>query len=106
MKGIGDVILKGSASHCIIFFLFSYLQRCIATIRPGMCIKNVKMVQFDFRLILNKMHLIICVILVLLSRGRIKHLDVVTLLRRIQPPLGFGKFCPHLVACKVETHLL
>lgn len=34
-------------------------------------------------------------------RGRIKHLDVVTLLRRIQPPLGFGKFCPHRVACKV-----
>jgi len=34
-------------------------------------------------------------------RGRIKHLDVVTLLRRIQPPLGFGKLCPHRVACKV-----
>lgn len=34
-------------------------------------------------------------------RGRIKHLDVVTLLRRIQPPLGFGKFCPHRAACKV-----
>uniref|UniRef100_A0A8C3R9V4 Voltage-dependent L-type calcium channel subunit alpha n=1 Tax=Cyanoderma ruficeps TaxID=181631 RepID=A0A8C3R9V4_9PASS len=32
--------------------------------------------------------------------GRIKHLDVVTLLRRIQPPLGFGKLCPHRVACK------
>lgn len=38
------------------------------------------------------------------SRGRIKHLDVVTLLRRIQPPLGFGKLCPHRVACKVYTH--
>ena len=35
-------------------------------------------------------------------RGRIKHLDVVTLLRRIQPPLGFGKLCPHRVACKVR----
>lgn len=35
-------------------------------------------------------------------RGRIKHLDVVTLLRRIQPPLGFGKFCPHRAACKVR----
>ncbi|XP_065259491.1 voltage-dependent L-type calcium channel subunit alpha-1S-like [Emys orbicularis] len=34
------------------------------------------------------------------AKGRIKHLDVVTLLRRIQPPLGFGKFCPHHVACK------
>ncbi|TSN76587.1 Dihydropyridine-sensitive L-type skeletal muscle calcium channel subunit alpha-1 [Bagarius yarrelli] len=34
------------------------------------------------------------------AMGRIKHLDVVTLLRRIQPPLGFGKFCPHLSACK------
>uniref|UniRef100_A0A8V5GXT2 Voltage-dependent L-type calcium channel subunit alpha n=1 Tax=Melopsittacus undulatus TaxID=13146 RepID=A0A8V5GXT2_MELUD len=34
------------------------------------------------------------------ARGRIKHLDVVTLLRRIQPPLGFGKLCPHRVACK------
>lgn len=38
-----------------------------------------------------------------LCRGRIKHLDVVTLLRRIQPPLGFGKFCPHRVACKVRA---
>ncbi|KAG7250721.1 hypothetical protein CRUP_017559 [Coryphaenoides rupestris] len=35
------------------------------------------------------------------AKGRIKHLDVVTLLRRIQPPLGFGKLCPHRVACKV-----
>uniref|UniRef100_H3AD48 Calcium voltage-gated channel subunit alpha1 F n=1 Tax=Latimeria chalumnae TaxID=7897 RepID=H3AD48_LATCH len=35
-----------------------------------------------------------------ICRGRIKHLDVVTLLRRIQPPLGFGKLCPHRVACK------
>uniref|UniRef100_A0A4W4FWJ6 Voltage-dependent L-type calcium channel subunit alpha n=1 Tax=Electrophorus electricus TaxID=8005 RepID=A0A4W4FWJ6_ELEEL len=34
------------------------------------------------------------------ATGRIKHLDVVTLLRRIPPPLGFGKFCPHLSACK------
>lgn len=39
------------------------------------------------------------------SRGRIKHLDVVTLLRRIQPPLGFGKLCPHRVACKVREDL-
>lgn len=36
------------------------------------------------------------------NRGRIKHLDVVTLLRSIQPPLGFGKFCPHRAACKVQ----
>ena len=35
------------------------------------------------------------------ARGRIKHLDVVTLLRKISPPLGFGKLCPHRVACKV-----
>lgn len=35
-------------------------------------------------------------------RGRIKHLDVVTLLRKISPPLGFGKLCPHRVACKVS----
>ncbi|KAL6458599.1 hypothetical protein MHYP_G00320710 [Metynnis hypsauchen] len=34
------------------------------------------------------------------AKGRIKHLDVVTLLKRIQPPLGFGKLCPHRVACK------
>ncbi|KAL2103740.1 hypothetical protein ACEWY4_000608 [Coilia grayii] len=34
------------------------------------------------------------------ANGRIKHLDVVTMLRRIQPPLGFGKLCPHRVACK------
>ena len=41
--------------------------------------------------------------------GRIKHLDVVTLLRKISPPLGFGKLCPHRVACKVvvsTSHLL
>lgn len=36
--------------------------------------------------------------------GRIKHIDVVTMLRRIQPPLGFGKLCPHRVACKVSRH--
>ncbi|CAN9512133.1 unnamed protein product [Ophioblennius macclurei] len=34
------------------------------------------------------------------ATGRIKHLDVVTLLRRIPPPLGFGEFCPHRIACK------
>ncbi|XDV48611.1 hypothetical protein PO909_018001 [Leuciscus waleckii] len=34
------------------------------------------------------------------ATGRIKHLDVVTVLRRIQPPLGFGKLCPHRVACR------
>ena len=36
-----------------------------------------------------------------MNRGRIKHLDVITLLRKISPPLGFGKLCPHRVACKV-----
>ena len=34
------------------------------------------------------------------ATGRIKHLDVVTLLRKISPPLGFGKLCPHRMACK------
>ncbi|MCJ8735276.1 hypothetical protein PDJAM_G00245170 [Pangasius djambal] len=34
------------------------------------------------------------------AAGRIKHLEVVTMLRRIQPPLGFGKLCPHRVACR------
>ena len=34
------------------------------------------------------------------AKGRIKHLDVVQLLRRINPPLGFGRLCPHRVACK------
>lgn len=38
------------------------------------------------------------------ARGRIKHLDVVTLLRKISPPLGFGKLCPHRVACKVSSY--
>lgn len=37
------------------------------------------------------------------AKGRIKHLDVVTLLRKISPPLGFGKLCPHRVACKVRS---
>jgi len=36
------------------------------------------------------------------AKGRIKHLDVVALLRKITPPLGFGKLCPHRVACKVS----
>lgn len=36
------------------------------------------------------------------AKGRIKHLDVVTLLRKISPPLGFGKLCPYRVACKVS----
>ncbi|KAJ4921317.1 hypothetical protein JOQ06_022681 [Pogonophryne albipinna] len=34
------------------------------------------------------------------ATGRIKHNDVVTMLRRIQPPLGFGKLCPHRVCCR------
>ncbi|CAG9569858.1 unnamed protein product [Danaus chrysippus] len=34
------------------------------------------------------------------AKGRIKHLDIVTLLRKISPPLGFGKLCPHRTACK------
>lgn len=38
------------------------------------------------------------------AKGRIKHLDVVTLLRKISPPLGFGKLCPHRVACKVIVY--
>jgi hypothetical protein len=39
---------------------------------------------------------------IVFHRGRIKHLDVITLLRKISPPLGFGKLCPHRVACKVK----
>jgi hypothetical protein len=39
------------------------------------------------------------------AKGRIKHLDVVTLLRKISPPLGFGKLCPHRVACKVSFNI-
>ncbi|CAG0885759.1 unnamed protein product [Cyprideis torosa] len=39
------------------------------------------------------------------AKGRIKHLDVVTLLRKISPPLGFGKLCPHRVACKTEGNI-
>lgn len=38
------------------------------------------------------------------AKGRIKHLDVVTLLRKISPPLGFGKLCPYRVACKVSIY--
>ncbi|XP_053536536.1 voltage-dependent L-type calcium channel subunit alpha-1D [Ictalurus punctatus] len=34
------------------------------------------------------------------ATGRLKHLEVVNMLRRIQPPLGFGKLCPHRVACR------
>lgn len=34
------------------------------------------------------------------ARGCVKHVDIVILLKRIAPPLGFGKFCPHREACK------
>nr|CAB3227402.1 voltage-dependent L-type calcium channel subunit alpha-1D-like [Phallusia mammillata] len=34
------------------------------------------------------------------AKGRIKHVNVVKLLRRIQPPLGFGKLCPQRMACR------
>ena len=48
----------------------------------------------------------LCAFVVVSFRGRIKHLDVITLLRKISPPLGFGKLCPHRVACKVLVHCL
>ena len=42
-----------------------------------------------------------------INRGRMKHVDIVSMLKRIQPPLGFGKCCPHREACKVRfTHRL
>ena len=34
------------------------------------------------------------------AKGFIKHTDIVTLLRKINPPLGFGKLCSHRMACK------
>ncbi|XP_048579316.1 muscle calcium channel subunit alpha-1 isoform X2 [Nematostella vectensis] len=34
------------------------------------------------------------------ASGCVKHVDIVTVLKRIAPPLGFGKFCPHREACK------
>ena len=34
------------------------------------------------------------------AKGYIKHTDVVMLLRKISPPLGFGKLCSHRMACK------
>ncbi|XP_076801184.1 voltage-dependent L-type calcium channel subunit alpha-1D-like isoform X4 [Clavelina lepadiformis] len=34
------------------------------------------------------------------ATGRLKHLNVVNMLRRIQPPLGFGKLCPQRMACR------
>lgn len=37
------------------------------------------------------------------ARGCIKHVDVLNLLRRINPPLGFGKLCPRRMACKVRN---
>lgn len=36
------------------------------------------------------------------SRGRVRHLDVVTMLGKISPPLGFGSMCPHTRACHVS----
>jgi len=34
------------------------------------------------------------------ATGRMKHVDIVSMLKRIEPPLGFGKCCPHREACK------
>merc|ERR1719322_1139261 len=34
------------------------------------------------------------------ASGQIKHVNVVRLLRRIQPPLGFGKLCPKRTVCR------
>ncbi|CAG7729654.1 unnamed protein product [Allacma fusca] len=34
------------------------------------------------------------------ATGRIKHLDVITLMKKISPPLGWGQLCPYRVACK------
>nr|AAC63050.1 voltage-gated calcium channel alpha-1 subunit [Cyanea capillata] len=34
------------------------------------------------------------------ASGRMKHVDIVSMLKRIEPPLGFGKCCPHREACK------
>lgn len=34
------------------------------------------------------------------ATGRIRHDDVVNLLRKINPPLGFGRLCPRRRACK------
>ena len=31
-----------------------------------------------------------------------KHIDIVSMLKRIGIPLGFGKCCPHREACKVR----
>ncbi|XP_033105567.1 voltage-dependent L-type calcium channel subunit alpha-1D-like [Anneissia japonica] len=34
------------------------------------------------------------------ASGKIKHVEIVDMLRQISPPLGFGKLCPYRVACK------
>lgn len=36
-----------------------------------------------------------------LSSGRIHYKEMYKVVRTISPPLGFGKNCPHRVACKV-----
>lgn len=38
-----------------------------------------------------------------------KHVDIVAMLKRIEPPLGFGEFCPQRDACRVSkrgSHIL
>merc|ERR1712142_1279947 len=42
------------------------------------------------------------------ATGRMKHVDIVSMLKRIEPPLGFGKCCPHREACKrlVSMHMM
>ncbi|KAM3175290.1 Voltage-dependent calcium channel type D subunit alpha-1 [Hymenolepis weldensis] len=38
------------------------------------------------------------------AKGRVRHLDVVTMLGKISPPLGFGSMCPHTRACHKQSH--
>lgn len=78
------------------------VQENLGWIRPWSNVSlNGFFVCFSFKLLVSA-SLTLCDGMNLHFRGRIKHLDVVTLLRRIQPPLGFGKFCPHRAACKVS----
>ena len=39
---------------------------------------------------------------ILQALGYIKHTDMFTMLRHMEPPLGFGKNCPHRVAYRVR----
>uniref|UniRef100_A0A8K9XIJ7 Voltage-dependent L-type calcium channel subunit alpha n=1 Tax=Oncorhynchus mykiss TaxID=8022 RepID=A0A8K9XIJ7_ONCMY len=99
---VGPASEDQCGSHFAIFYFVSFYMLC-AFLVISLCLSLSFSLSVYLSLSLSvylSLSLSLSKYCCLFYRGRIKHLDVVTLLRRIQPPLGFGKLCPHRVACK------